>query len=256
MGRLEAMIVDDELPAREELNFLLSESFNDNINVICEAKNGIEAINKIKSFKPKVVFLDIDIPCLDGLKVAQIAIENNPKINIVFVTAYDQYALKAFEINALDYLVKPIDLERLKKTVSRIIDNDSYHLDYTSKLEKVMDELEHLNHKEELKCIPCKENGKIILVKRHNIYYCTVENGNTYIGIKNKTLETFYTLKELENKLNFFRAHRSYLVNIDNIKLVEPLFHGTYSLVLNDSFETKIPVSRINSKKLRDIFEL
>jgi len=104
--------------------------------------------------------------------------------------------------------------------------------------------------------IPCEEMGKILLINPEEIYYCTVEEGNVFLVTKEKRLRTFYTLNDLEKKLKFFRAHRSYLVNLDYIKILEPLFHGCYQLVLDDGNKTKIPVSRNQSKKLKEILEL
>ncbi len=255
-NKLRAIIVDDEAPAREELKFLIKESFSKEIEIIGEADNGIDAIEKIKSFKPEIIFLDIKMPGLNGIEVAQISLDHNPELNIVFITAFDEYALKAFEINAIDYLVKPISFARLKKTILRLMNKQNSLTSHTNNIEKVISELKNLIPHQTEKNLPCEEYGKIILIKREDIFYCTVENGITYIGIKDKKIKTFYTLKELENKLDFFRAHRSYIVNLDYVKHVEPLFHGSYSLVLNDKSNTEIPVSRINSKKLRELLEL
>ena len=254
--KLKALIVDDEKPARLELRFLLEEIFKDELKIVGEVDNGIEAVEMLKVLKPDIVFLDINMPDINGLDVAQIALEKNPNLKIIFITAFNQYAIKAFEINALDYLVKPIEYSRLKKTMARILNDKHAVVNYQKELKRLLEYFNNLITPKQRDNLTCEEKGKIILIKRDVIYYCTVENGKTYIGTKNKKIRTFYTLKELEENLNFFRANRSYLVNLDHIKHVEPMFHSSYLITLNDEFNTKIPVSRNKSKKLREILRL
>ncbi|KPU26989.1 hypothetical protein TR13x_07430 [Caloranaerobacter sp. TR13] len=256
MDKLKIFIVDDEVPARQELKYLLEENFKDRVKVVGEAEDGWSALEKINEMNPDVIFLDIKMPEISGLEVAQIITEKNSSIKIVFVTAFDEFALKAFEINAIDYLVKPVCLSRLRKTILRLNDSKNTTKDYEKKIEKLISKIEKLYNYQQIEKIPCEEYGKFILIKRSEICYCMAENGKSYVCTKDKKLKTFYSLKELENKLGLFRAHRSYLVNLDYIKMVQPLFHGSFSLILNDGFETEIPVSRIQSKKLREILHL
>lgn len=257
MDKLKVFIVDDEAPARQELKYLLEENFADMVKVIAEVENGWLALEKINVTEPDVVFLDIKMPEISGLEVAKIITEKNSAIKIVFVTAFDEFALKAFEINAIDYLVKPVCLSRLSKTILRLNDSKNCGINnYEKKIEKLMFKIEKLYNNRRIEKIPCEENGKFILIKRSEICYCRAENGKSYVYTEDKKFKTFYSLKELENKLGLFRSHRSYLVNLDRIKMIQPLFHGLFSLILDDSFETEIPVSRIQSKKLREIFQL
>ncbi len=254
-NKLEALIVDDESPARQELIFLLKQNYNNNIKIIGEATNGIDAVEKINKLDPQVIFLDIKMPGLNGLQVAQIVLEKKPNIKIVFVTAFDEYAIKAFEINAIDYLVKPINLERLKKTIKRLL-NKSFPNNSEDNIEKLVSEIKNLLPNQNLETLPCEENGKIVLIKKDEIFYCTVENGTSYVGTNSKKIKTLYTLKELEQKLHFFRSHRSFLVNLNYVKHLHPMFHGSYSLTLDDNKNTEVPVSRNNSKKLRELLQL
>jgi len=255
-GKKQVLIVDDELPARQELKFLLEKNYGEQIEIIGEAEHGWAAVEKINELKPQVVFLDIQMPGINGLEVAQIVSDTNPDLAIVFVTAFDGYAIKAFEINALDYLVKPFNLSRLEKTILRLGTEKTIIKDYQNKIEKLINQLDDLFPKDKIKKIPCEETGRIVLIKLEEIYYCVAEEGKVFVFTKGKKLRTFYTLNELEEKLNFFRTHRSYLVNLDYVKVLEPWFHGSYRLILDDGFKTEIPVSRIQSKRLREILEL
>lgn len=255
-NKLLVMIVDDELPARQELNYLLENNFGDKIEIIGEAEHGWAAVEKINELKPQVVFLDINMPGISGLEVAQIVLEVNPNMAIVFITAFDGYALKAFEMNAIDYLVKPFNLSRLEKTIARLWDKKAKSENSQNKIEELIKQLDSLLLKPKINKIPCEEAARIILVKPEEIYYCTAEDGKSYVITKQGKLKTFYTLNELEDRLGFFRTHRSFLVNLDYIHIVEPWFHSSYRLILDDQDKTEIPVSRIQSKRLREILGL
>lgn len=253
-NKLQILIVDDELPARQELHYLLTNYFKDKIQSISEAKHGWDAIEKIKQSNPNVIFLDINMPGLNGLEVARIALKTHPDLAVIFVTAFDDYALKAFEVKAMDYLVKPIDLKRLETTINRLL------------IEKVKIKPQRIHEminyekisltQQKINKVPCEEGGRIVLIKPEEIYYCTLEDGKSLIVTKNGRIKTFYTLNQLEEKLGFFRTHRSYLVNVEYIKIIEPLFHGCYQLILDDEKRTTIPVSRIQSRKLKEILDI
>lgn len=251
--KLKVIIVDDELPARRELSYLLNNYFSDKIEIISEGEHGLSAVKKIKELKPDVVFLDINMPGISGLEVANITLKFDPEILIVFVTAFDDFALKAFELHAVDYLVKPFELPRIEKSITRLlqekekINNQNLHDIIT----KINNDVHPKFNK-----VPCEDTGKILLFKPEDIYYCSVEDGKTFIFTKDKKYRTFYTLNDLEEKLSFFRAHRSFLVNLDYIHIIEPWFHSSYRLIMDNERKTEIPVSRIQSKKLKELLEL
>ncbi|GAA0725515.1 LytTR family DNA-binding domain-containing protein [Clostridium malenominatum] len=240
MMNINCIIVEDELPAAEELKYTLNEySF---INVLDMAHDGESGLHLIKSTNPDVVFLDINMPLKSGMELAKEIKIFNKNIDIIFVTAYDEYAVNAFEVEALDYILKPFDEKRIFSTINRlynkkanILSNDTYKK--TTTVNK----------------IPCEKHGKIILVPISEIYYCYVENEKVYVKTKKQIYPTPFTMYKLEDRTNLFRSHRSYLVNLDNIKELYSWFNGTYKLVMNDDDNSEIPISRKNVRNLKDI---
>jgi len=251
---LKVLIVDDELPARQELYYLLENNFKDKIEIVGEAEHGWDAIEKINQLKPNVVFLDINMPGINGLDVAAFILKTYPHTAIIFITAFDDYAIKAFEIHALDYLVKPVTLTRLEITVDRL--SKEGIVINQNKLNELINQVNREIPQQKINKIPCEESGRIFLIKPEDIIYCTVEDGKSLVITKQDKFKTFYTLNELEEKLAFFRTHRSFLVNQEYIKVIEPLFHGCYQLILDDDNETVIPMSRIQSKKLKEMLDI
>ncbi len=253
---IKAIVVDDELPAREELIYIL-QGFK-NIQIIGEASHGIEALELNRKLKPDLIFLDIEMPKFNGIDVARKIMEESHIPFIVFVTAYEEYALEAFEVNAIDYILKPISVERLSKGMDKIIKNMNMEkADYLNKLDRLIQGL----RVEERKCstkISVSDNGRLIPLDSSEIIYATVEDKNTIIISKKGKFETNYTLGELGEKLNssnFFRSHKSYLINLDLIEVIEPWFNSTFNLKLK-SIEEKIPVSRSKSKDFKDVMNI
>lgn len=243
---LRALIVDDEYPARAELRYLLSKA-KVKVEVVGEATHAQEALHLLNALEYTLVFLDIDMPGLDGIALAEeIQKMKNPP-QIIFVTAYEQYALKAFDVNAVDYLLKPITEERLNKALSKVVGvaSDTTH-----------EEGQHLNK------LLAEKKGKTVLVNPADLIYAYVEDGALYFKLADDNLLTKYTMKELEDKLGacsgktFFRAHRSHLVNLDHVKEIVSYFNGALSLIVEDTNNTEIPVSRGQSKRLRDLLGL
>ncbi|WP_347491116.1 LytR/AlgR family response regulator transcription factor [Desulfoscipio sp. XC116] len=252
--KLKALIVDDEYPARQELRFLLS-SFN-NIEIVGEAANAQEALALVKALDYQVLFLDVSMPGMTGLELGA-AIQELPKPpQVIFITAYDEYALKAFEVNAVDYLLKPVQPSRLKKAIDKVIkayqevtgneDNQSAEAGRTKSGPSPI----------KIDRIPAEKLGKTVLVAESDIFYAFTEQDYIYIKTHNDKLMTRFTLKELEARLNpqiFFRTHRCYLVNLHKVKEIVPFFNGTYNLVVEDKEQSEVPVSRAQAKKLRKI---
>ncbi|CCQ97836.1 putative Sensory transduction protein LytT [[Clostridium] ultunense Esp] len=253
---IRTIVVDDETPAREELIYIL-EKFND-INVIGEACHGIEALELNDKLKPDLIFLDIQMPKLNGIEVARKILDGLHRPYIVFVTAYEKYALEAFEVNAMDYILKPISEERLEKRMKRIVTNmGKGRKEYMDKLNTL---IENLGHKrEETKTRVCVHNmGKLIPLDSKEIIYATVEDRNTVIISTKGKFEINYTLSELCEKLDkptFFRSHKSFLINLDFIEVIEPWFNSTFNVILKYT-DIKIPVSRSQSKEFKELMNI
>lgn len=242
---MRCLIVDDERPAREELIFLL-EDF-DGLEVVGEAKNGLEAISLEKKLRPDLIFLDIQMPKINGIEVAEVLMankEHNPLI--VFVTAYDAFAIKAFEVNAVDYLLKPILKQRLEQTINKLQKHTTDKSSgYEEKIEKLICEIQSKEQPSQHK-VCCYKNERLIPLNMDDIVYATVANRQTVVWANGETYIYPNTLSHLEEKLDevaFFRSHRSFLINLNDIEVIEPWFNHTYQVKMKGS-EERIPVSR------------
>ncbi len=254
---LSAVIVDDEQLARDELAFLLK-GVGD-VEVVAQGKNGVEAVSLIKEHSPDLVFLDVQMPGLDGFGVIKKLLDKKlPLPQIVFATAFDQYAVKAFEVNAVDYLLKPFDKKRVAQSVEKARHNLSSAGSSNDRIETLVRMLEQKPAgpaKVLLKAV-----GRLILVDQRDICYASIEDGIiTVVTTNMEGQSNCRTLEELLDSLDpnlFWRAHRSYLVNINHIREVVPWFKSSYQLRLNDKKQTEIPVSRAQTKRLRELFRL
>jgi len=256
---LSAVIVDDEQLARDELTYLLKNA--DDVNVVAQGKNGLEAIHLIKEHNPDLVFLDVQMPGLDGFGVIKKLLDKKvPLPKIVFATAFDQYAVKAFEVNAVDYLLKPFDKKRVAQAIQKARAQQDADGVPAEKFETLVRMLE--SQKQPSKVL-IKALGRMFLVDQKEICYAWIEDGVITVvtagpagmeGQSNcRTLEEL--LDSLDSKL-FWRAHRSYLVNINRIREVVPWFKSSYQLRMDDKKQTEIPVSRAQTKRLRELFGL
>ncbi|HUZ46978.1 MAG TPA: LytTR family DNA-binding domain-containing protein [Terriglobia bacterium] len=256
--KVSALIVDDEKPARDELAYLLKD-FPD-VAVVGQGKNGVEALSLIRELNPDLVFLDVQMPGLDGFGVIKKLLDRkgSPPF-FVFVTAYDQYAVRAFEVNALDYLLKPIERGRLEKAlerVRRILESSESAFEKLGRLVHMIEERPTVQSGK----LVVKSGSRMVLVDSADIIYASIQDG--IISIVTKDLEgqsNFRTVEELQSNLDpktFWRVHRSYLVNINRIKEVVPWFKSSYQLKMQDRRETEIPVSRTQTRKLRELLNL
>lgn len=252
---IKVLVVDDETPAREELIYMLKR--HSDIEVIDEADNGIEAIEKVKGIDIDAIFLDINMPKMGGIEVAKEIIKFNKNIKIIFVTAYDEYALKAFEVNAVDYILKPISDDRFKNTMDKLINRIEVKTLYNKDIEKVIDVLSEIKIKDNPERVSLHNGEKLIPIDLKDIIYTTIENKNTVVWTIKGKFNINYTLTELEEKwsFKFFRTHKSFLVNLDFIEEIEPWFNSTYNLKLKDSKE-KIPVSRSQVKRFKKVMNM
>jgi two-component system, LytTR family, response regulator LytT len=257
---LSALIVDDEQLARDELAFLLKDVGD--VDVVAQGKNGVEAIDLIREHNPDLVFLDVQMPGLDGFGVIQKLLHRKvPLPKIVFATAFDQYAVKAFEVNAVDYLLKPFDKKRVAQSVEKARAQFEGNSPSAEKIETLVRMLE--SQKPQALKVLLKAGGRLFLVNQKDICFASIDDGIIRVvtcganGMEGQS--NCRTLEELLDSLDtnlFWRAHRSYLVNINRIKEVVPWFKSSYQLRMDDKKQTEIPVSRTQTKRLRELFGL
>jgi two-component system LytT family response regulator len=241
------LIADDESPARERLKRLLADV--EGVELIGEAKNGIQAVEMIESEPPDLVLLDIQMPGLDGFGVIE-ALEEPPPI--IFVTAYDEYAIRAFEINALDYLLKPFSRERLEKAIRRAQEALAGEHDLTERLAPLLESLAAQGRY--LTRLAVRDRGCIRVLDVDEIDWLGVENEQVLVHVEGDAYPIRRTLSELEARLDparFFRAHRSAIVNLDRVSEIIPWFKGSHKLRLTTGAE--VDLSRAQARALRKI---
>jgi two-component system, LytTR family, response regulator len=256
--KISALIVDDEQPARDELAYLLR-NFPD-VEIVGQGKNGVEAVSLVRELGPDLVFLDVQMPGLDGFGVIKKLLDHNTRLPFfIFVTAYDHYAVRAFEVNAVDYVLKPIERNRLDKALRKVRGMLEASEAAFQKLDRLVHMIEERPAAQSSKLV-VKSGNRMVLVDSTDIIYATIEDG--VIRIVTRDLDgqsNFRTVEELQNNLDpniFWRVHRSYIVNINRIKEVVPWFKSSYQLKMQDRQETEIPVSRAQTRKLRELLNL
>jgi two-component system response regulator LytT len=269
---LRTVLVDDEQLARDELGYLLSRV--DGVEVIGHAGNGLEALATIDRLQPDLVFLDVQMPGLTGFEVARRMIGGGPTAHVIFVTAFDQHAIEAFEVNAVDYLLKPVDparldvaLQRARRRISfermheesaapggRALDPGFNH----DQLEKIVQLVTERQSRRERLAI--KVGERFLLVQSEEIVFASLADESISVVTNQHTGTSNYrTLDELQARLDpavFWRVHRSHLVNINKIKEIVPWFSRNYILRMKDEKATEIPVSRTQTRRLRDYLKL
>jgi two-component system response regulator LytT len=271
---LTALIIDDEQLAREELQYLLEDAGD--VDVLAQGRNGIEAVDLIRNHHPDVVFLDVQMPGLDGFAVIKKLLEKDKQLpQIIFATAFDQYAVRAFDVNAIDYLLKPFDRARVLQALDRARHRLQEPAEDPAGLGQPITpnaspdaRIEALLRLMEQQSAPRPHSGKIVLqaqsrlllVDQKDICYASIDEG--IISVVTPTIEgqskcrTLEELLELLDPAVFWRAHRSYVVNINHIKEVVPWFKSSYQLRMDDRKQTEIPVSRAQTRRLRELFKL
>lgn len=256
--KIKTLIADDEQPARDELAFLLK-GFPD-VEVAGQGKNGVETVSLIRELEPQLVFLDVEMPGLDGFGVIKKLLEKKVRLPyVIFVTAYDHYAVQAFEVNAIDYLLKPIGRPRLDKAMGKVRRLLEAAQPADDKLERLVKMLGQPPAAQKSKLV-VKSGGRMCLVDSDEVIYASIEDG--VISIVTRDLEghsNFRTMEELQATLDpkiFWRVHRSYLINTNRIKEVVPWFKSSYQLKMDDRKQTEVPVSRAQTRKLRELLNL
>jgi two-component system LytT family response regulator/two-component system response regulator LytT len=244
------VLADDEAPALDELAYLLRD-FPD-IEVVGMARNGPEAVQMIEDLEPDLVFLDVQMPGLDGLGVIRRLKEDRaPMPSVVLCTAFEQYALEAFRVEALDYLLKPVEKGRLAVTIERV---RRLHAEAAEPPEPAPSAAQARSK------LLVRSGGRNLIVDSGELIYATIADGLITVVTTQLEGQTSYkTIDELQSDLDpaqFWRVHRSYLVNINRIKEVIPWFKSSYQLRMDDRKGTEIPVSRVQTKRLRTLFKL
>jgi two-component system LytT family response regulator/two-component system response regulator LytT len=274
---ISTLIIDDEQLAREELKYLLDSVGG--VDVVAQGANGIEAVDLIEEHHPDLVFLDVQMSGQDGFAVIQRLMERNRAgagkqatalPHFVFATAYDQYAVRAFDVNAVDYLLKPFDRARVFEAVERVrarlatgSSPGAAAPDAEAQLERLLRLLNRPQGAEPGRS-PAKlivqAQSRLLLVDQAEICFAAIDEG--VIRVVTRAFEgqskcrTLEELMELLDPARFWRAHRGFVVNIDQIREVMPWFKSSYQLRMNDKQQTEIPVSRAQTKRLRELFNL
>jgi two-component system, LytTR family, response regulator LytT len=256
---INTIIVDDERPARDELHFLLK-GFPE-ISVIGQGKNGLEAVALIKEHNPDLVFLDVQMPGLDGFGVLKKLVAGKVRLpQIVFATAFDNYAVQAFEVSAVDYVLKPFDKGRISKAIQRAKKMLESNASPVDRLESLVEKLGGAPKTVQPVKLLVKMQSRLMLVDAEEMVYAAIEDGTITIYTRDlEGVSNYRTIEELAGALDadsFWRAHRSYLVNINQIKEVVPWFKSSYVLKMNDRKQSEVPVSRAQTKRLRELLKL
>lgn len=298
---LTALIIDDEPLGRQELQYLLDAAGD--VSVLAQGTNGIDAVDLIRTHKPDVIFLDVRMPGLDGFAVLKkvLALDRKMKLpQVVFATAFDQYAVKAFEVNAVDYILKPFDGKRVQRTLEKVRERLSGGGEVVAEgaesgnsggangealtgrvssrvagAEAKLDALLRMVEEQAAMAsgvgatgaqaarsgkVVVRAQSRLLLVDQKDLCFATIEEGR--ISVVTKALEgdsTCRTLEDLTDQLDpehFWRVHRSFVVNIQHIREVVPWFKSSYQLRMDDRKQTEVPVSRSQTKRLRELFNL
>ncbi len=241
------LIVDDEPPARERLKRLLADV--EDVECIDEAENGVQAVEMIEAKTPDLVLLDVQMPGLDGFGVIE-ALEDPPPV--VFVTAYDEYAIRAFEVNALDYLLKPFSRERLEGALTRAREAQGGGQDAAARLAPLLHDLAAQG--QYLTRLAVRDRDSIHVLHADEVDWIGIRDERVFVHVGDQAYPIRRTLSELERRLDpahFFRAHRSAIVNLSRVSEVVPWFKGSYRLRLTSG--TEVDLSRAQARKLRQI---
>ena len=252
---LTTIVVDDEQLACDELSYLLRDF--PEVDLVATGSNGLEAVDLIRKLEPELVFLDVHMPGLDGMGVVRRLREQGAEApHVIFVTAYDQYAVEAFRLEALDYILKPVDKGRLAETIERA---------RRVVQEKRTPELAVAQPKSQSPSTPrtkllVRNSNRNFIVDANDVIYATIDDGLiTLVTTHIEGHSNYRTIEDLQANLDrelFWRVHRSYLVNINRIKEVVPWFKSSYQLRMDDKKHTEVPVSRVQTKRLRELFKL
>ena len=244
---MRVLIVDDEALARDRLSRLLADI--EGVALTGQAGDGVQAVEMIERERPDLVLLDVQMPGLDGFGVIETLEEPPP---VVFVTAYDEYAIRAFEVNALDYLLKPVSRERLEKAIRRAREARAEEQDLAARLAPLLESLASQGH--HLTRLAVRDRNRIRVLDADEVDWIGIEDERTLVHAGGDAYPVRRTLAELEAQLDparFFRAHRSVIVNLDRVNEIIPWFKGSHRLRLTTGVE--VDLSRARARALRKI---
>lgn len=244
---LRTLLVDDEKLARDRLRTFLRGI--EDVEIVGEAANGPEAVQLIEAERPDLVFLDIQMPGMDGFGVLR-ALSHKPEV--VFATAYDSYAIKAFEVHAADYLLKPISRDRLTEAVRRVRGRRDSGVPVPD-MQELVRSIQHRDRRYSAQ-LPVHKGRQILILPVENIFWFEVEYRLVYAHTAGERYMTSFTLKDLEDRLDpevFFRAHKSRLVNLNQVKAIVPWFGGRFKLVMRNPSASEVELSRAQARVLR-----
>jgi two-component system, LytTR family, response regulator len=261
-GSLRALVVDDEQLARDELCYQLGQTAD--VEVVGQAADGVEAVAAVERLEPDIVFLDVQMPGLTGFEVARRLLErDDDPPALIFVTAFDQHAIEAFEVNAVDYLLKPVEAGRLEQALQRArrrlaAERPAAAGAVNEQLERIVKMMADRQVRREQ--VAVKVGERFMLVQAEEIIFASLADESINIVTGQVTGTSNYrTLDDLQARLDpeiFWRVHRSHLVNINKIKEIVPWFSRNYILRMKDAKGTEIPVSRSQTKRLREYLKL
>jgi DNA-binding LytR/AlgR family response regulator len=240
---LKALIVEDEAPARLELRYLL-QPYADRIQIVGEATSVPEAKALLEAIDYDVIFLDVSMPGASGMELGAELKMAYPDLKIVFVSAYDQYAVQAFSVHAVDYLLKPVSRERMSETIRRLLEEGDAGANRAAAAP--------------LEWVPCDHHGHTVPIAVNEIVYIVAEHDSIYVCTQDHRYPTRFTLGELEERLpdHFLRTHRSFIANLRQVREIMPYFNGTYLLKMKDKAQSEVVVSRSNVRRVKEIFNI
>ncbi|RCW62366.1 LytTR family DNA-binding domain-containing protein [Halanaerobium sp. ST460_2HS_T2] len=253
---IKTMIVEDEKPAREEIKYLINQEKD--FKVLFEAGDGKKALEILNKNQVDLLFLDIKIPGISGMEIARILKEKKNSPYIVFTTAYDEYAVEAFQLAAVDYLLKPISDQRFKESLIKIKKEIKQNNNINQQLENLFASIRPDKRDKSLNKIAVMEKDYYLMLDFKDIYYFSTREKKVWAHCHKNSYMTGFQLKELERMLpeQFFRIHKSYIVNLKHIKAVIPWFKGKYQVLMEDYSEHKIPVSRSKVDQINKLLNL
>lgn len=255
---IRCIVIDDEPPARDELTYLLTRI--DDVSVVAEASSAAQAIEAIEEHEPDLVFLDIEMPGGNGFVVVEAILDMEHQPMIIFATAFDQYAIRAFEENAIDYILKPVSEKRLAKGLDRVRnllstrDDDAASFPDSGGLTQL---LSRISSASPFTRISVENNGRVMLLQPEEIIFCRAEDKTVWIHVRDDRFVAHgvASLSRLEEKLaphGFFRSNRSDLVNLARVREFSPWFNGKYNLVMDDVYGSEIAVNKSRVKEFKE----
>lgn len=248
---IRTVLVDDEQPARAELRYLL-EQFSD-MEIIGEFESGFQALENIPGLQPDALFMDVHLQDMDGLDVIQALQRHGVNAFVIFATAYDEYAVRAFELKAVDYVLKPFAKERIALTIEKI--RERARPDGGALADKISQLIREVGLRQRPRKLAATNKGRVTLVDPQDVLYAVSEGRYASLVTEDKIWPTTFNLQEVEERLDpaqFVRTHRSYIVNLDRVKEAIPWFNGTYKIVIDYKGAEEIPVSRTYVKQLKE----